>query len=173
MTLICNEPFWNNLALIATESEPRSITFRHKDWLPILELCHRTSEYRPTVLVEKPRNVPGASVDLFRKKPSWQRSIASELVPDFGRSMRKKKTEFGNHFQTRSWEEGIFSTAIFNSDIELSVYSFSCFVSVCPFVASLKATDDKNSHIVLSCWHYLTAFIFNLSCVFGWPQLCC
>ena len=32
------------------------------------------------------------------------------------------------------------STAIFNSDIQLSVYPFSCFVSVCPFGALLKAT---------------------------------
>ena len=51
---------------------------------------------------------------------------------------------------------GIFSTAIFNSDIKvykLSVYSFSCFISVYPFVALLKAMYAKNSHIVLCCRH--------------------
>ena len=48
--------------------------------------------------------------------------------------------------------EGSFSTAIFNSDIQLSFFSlsFSCFISVCPFVALLKATYVENSHIVLS-----------------------
>ena len=30
------------------------------------------------------------------------------------------------------------STAIFNSDIQLSVYSFSCFIYVCPFFALLN-----------------------------------
>ena len=45
---------------------------------------------------------------------------------------------------------GIISTAIFNSDIHLSVYTFSRFISVCPFVAALKATFAENSHIVLS-----------------------
>ena len=38
---------------------------------------------------------------------------------------------------------------IFNSDIQLSVYSFSCFISV--FVALLKATYADNLNIVLSC----------------------
>ena len=37
-------------------------------------------------------------------------------------------------------EEGSFSTAIFNSDIQLRFVSFSCFISVCPFCALLKAT---------------------------------
>ena len=45
-------------------------------------------------------------------------------------------------------EGGSFSTAIFNSDIQLSVYSFLCFVSVCPLVALLKATYAENSHTV-------------------------
>ena len=31
-------------------------------------------------------------------------------------------------------EGGSYSTAIFNSDIQLSVYSCSCFISVCRFV---------------------------------------
>ena len=48
-------------------------------------------------------------------------------------------------------EGGKFSTAVGNSDIQLSVYSFSCFISVCPFVAFLKATYAEHSHIVLSC----------------------
>ena len=33
-------------------------------------------------------------------------------------------------------------SANFNSDIQLSFFSFSCFMSVCPFVALLKATYD-------------------------------
>ena len=37
------------------------------------------------------------------------------------------------------------------SDIQLSVYSFSCLISVCPFVALLKVTYAENSRIVLSC----------------------
>ena len=48
---------------------------------------------------------------------------------------------------------GIFSTAIFNSDIKLSVYSFSCFISVYPFVALLKAMYAENAYIVLCCRH--------------------
>ena len=31
-----------------------------------------------------------------------------------------------------------FNTAIFNSDIQISFSSFSCFISVCPFVTLLK-----------------------------------
>ena len=49
------------------------------------------------------------------------------------------------------YEGGSFSTAIFNSDIQLSFFSFSCFISVCPFVALLKATYAENMHIALSC----------------------
>ena len=49
--------------------------------------------------------------------------------------------------------EGLsFSTAIFNRDIRFSsVYSFLCFISVCPFVTLLRATYAENLHIVLSC----------------------
>ena len=36
---------------------------------------------------------------------------------------------------------GSFSAVIFNSDIELSFFSFSCFVSVCLFVALLMGKD--------------------------------
>ena len=42
---------------------------------------------------------------------------------------------------------GSFSTAIFNSDIQLSFYPFRVLY---PFVALLKATYAKNVHIVLS-----------------------
>ena len=56
-----------------------------------------------------------------------------------------------DHFQTQSLRGRSFLTAIFNSDIQLSVYSFSCFISVCRFVALLKATYAENPHIVLSC----------------------
>ena len=46
-------------------------------------------------------------------------------------------------------EGGSFSTVIFKSDMQLSVYSFSClFVRVSLL---LKATYAENSHIVLSC----------------------
>ena len=47
-------------------------------------------------------------------------------------------------------EGGSFSHTILKSDIELSVYHISCFISVCPFVALSKATFAENSHIVLS-----------------------
>ena len=47
------------------------------------------------------------------------------------------------------------STTVFNSDIQLSFFfSFSWFISVCPFVALLKATYAENSHIVLSSRYY-------------------
>ena len=46
--------------------------------------------------------------------------------------------------------EGSFSTAIFNSDIQLRVFSPFRVLYVCPVVASLKATYAENSHIVLS-----------------------
>ena len=46
-------------------------------------------------------------------------------------------------------EGGSFSPTIFNSDIELSVFPISCFMSVCPFVDLSKATFAENSHIVL------------------------
>ena len=48
-------------------------------------------------------------------------------------------------------EGGSFSTSIFKSDIQLSVYSFSSFISVCPFAALLKATYAETWHTVLSC----------------------
>ena len=53
-----------------------------------------------------------------------------------------------------------FRTAIFNSDIELSVYSFSCFISVRPFVA----TYAENVHIV--CPVDIKKRSFLTSCVF-------
>ena len=62
-----------------------------------------------------------------------------------------------------SSEGGSFLTAIFNSDIKRS-YSFSCSISVCPFLVLLKATYAENSRIALSC-RYSKAFIFNLLCV--------
>ena len=44
-------------------------------------------------------------------------------------------------FQTQSLRgRKLFNWAIFNSDIQRSVFSFSCFISVCPFVALAKAT---------------------------------
>ena len=58
-------------------------------------------------------------------------------------------------------EGGSFSTAIFNSGVQISVHSSSSFISVCPFVALLEATyvclvDIKK------------AFMFNLLCVLIW-----
>ena len=51
-------------------------------------------------------------------------------------------------------EGGSFSTAIFNSDIHVKIVSScSCFISVCRFVALLKATYAENSRIVLSRQH--------------------
>ena len=57
-----------------------------------------------------------------------------------------------------------FEKTIFKSDIELSVYHISCFISVCPFVGLSKATFADNLHTVLSSPHYI-AFILT-SCVF-------
>ena len=56
-------------------------------------------------------------------------------------------------FQTRSSRGRKLFHSIFNSEIQLSVYSFSCFRSVCPSVTLLKATYAENSLIVLSCPH--------------------
>ena len=47
-------------------------------------------------------------------------------------------------------EGGSFSPAIFNSDIQVSVFPISCFIYVCPFVALSKTTHAENSHFVLS-----------------------
>ena len=61
------------------------------------------------------------------------------------------KIEFGNVISKLDLcEGGSFSPAIFNSDIQLSVFLISCFIYVCPFVAVLKATYAENLHIVLS-----------------------
>ena len=47
-------------------------------------------------------------------------------------------------------EGGSFSPTIFNSDIELSVFPISCFISVCRFVEGNVSTYAENSHIVFS-----------------------
>ena len=75
------------------------------------------------------------------------------------------------HFQTRSLRGRKLSfrfTPIFNSDIQLSVYSFSCFTSVCPFVALLKAACAENSHIVFSCRYLKQKRPFLTSCVLSY-----
>ena len=46
-------------------------------------------------------------------------------------------------------------------DIQLSFFSFLCFITVCLIVALLKATYAENVHIVLSN-RYQKVFIFNL-----------
>ena len=61
-------------------------------------------------------------------------------------------------------EGGSFSPTIFKSEIELSVYHSSCFISVCPFVTLLTAKLAENLHILLS-GPYSKVFIFNLLCV--------
>ena len=55
-------------------------------------------------------------------------------------------------------------SAIFNSNIQLSAYTCSCFISVCPFVALLNAKFAEHLHTVLSN-PYQIAFILT-SCVF-------
>ena len=47
-------------------------------------------------------------------------------------------------------EGGSVSKQIFKSDIKISVYHVSCFISVCPFGALSKAKFAENVHIVLS-----------------------
>ena len=61
-------------------------------------------------------------------------------------------------------EGGSFSILLFNSDIQLTVFSCSCFMSVCPFVALLKAKFAEHLHTVLSCPQY-KGFLFSLECV--------
>ena len=46
------------------------------------------------------------------------------------------------------------------SDIKLSVYHLSCFISVCPFVALSKATFAETLHIVLSSTSSLLISVF-------------
>ena len=82
-------------------------------------------------------------------------------------------------------EGGSFSTAIFNSDIQLSVDTFSCFISVCPFVALLNKGNvcrkcaclvdikkrsfftawdlDKNWSIPVTCRYSSYPSLFQLS----------
>ena len=57
-------------------------------------------------------------------------------------------------------EGGSISSAIFNGDIQLFFFVILCFISVCPFVALLKAMHAEHSHIVLSS----RAWLFNLLC---------
>ena len=61
-------------------------------------------------------------------------------------------------------EGGSVSTATFNTDIQLSVYSFSCVMSVCPFVALINATYTyaENSHVILSILKGVP--FYNLQC---------
>ena len=56
---------------------------------------------------------------------------------------KKSKTE-------RTFSNSI-STVIFNSGIQHSMYSFLCFISVCPFVVLLKATYAEIFTLFLSC----------------------
>ena len=46
--------------------------------------------------------------------------------------------------------EGGSILPIFKSDIKISLYHISCFISVCPFVALSEAECAENLHIVLS-----------------------
>ena len=65
-------------------------------------------------------------------------------------SLGKNKVEAGIGKAKLGWQKSFsqldlcegrsFSTAIFNTGIQLRVVSFSCFISVCPFIALLKAT---------------------------------
>ena len=50
---------------------------------------------------------------------------------------------------------------ILKSNIEISVFHISCFISVCPFVYLSKEKFAENSHVVLSSLYY-KAFIFHL-----------
>ena len=52
-------------------------------------------------------------------------------------------------------EGGSCSPTICNSDMQLSVSPTSCFISVCPFVALLKATYAKNVGVA-DGWYVLT-----------------
>ena len=64
-------------------------------------------------------------------------------------------------------EGGSFSPTIFKSDIELSVYHISCFISVCPLVALSKAKFAENLHFVFCLVHmaYIKKRSFLTSCV--------
>ena len=67
-------------------------------------------------------------------------------------------------------EGGSLSPTILNSEIELSVFSISYFISVCPFVAMSKAMYAENSHIVF-CLVDITKRLFLTSCVFWFIQI--
>ena len=60
------------------------------------------------------------------------------------------KIKFGNPSKLDLCKRGSLSPAIFNSDIQLNVFPISCFISVYPFVALLKAMYAENVQIVLS-----------------------
>ena len=69
-------------------------------------------------------------------------------------------------------EGGSFSTAIFNSDIQLSVYSISCFTYICLSVCPFCKGDvcRKFALFCLSCRYFKKAFVFNLLCVLFCPK---
>ena len=63
-------------------------------------------------------------------------------------------------------EGGSFSTAIFISDIQLSVFSFSSFIySVCPFVAFLKRQRMPKMRTLLCLVDIKMRSLCNLLCV--------
>ena len=81
-------------------------------------------------------------IKLFPWSSSFQHNLARVGLTRFQKNNLISKLDL--------CEGGSFSPMIFKSDIELSVYHISCFISVCPFVALLKATCAEHLHIVLS-----------------------
>ena len=53
---------------------------------------------------------------------------------------------------------GSFSPTIFKRNTEITVYHILCFISVCPFVALLKAKFAENVHIKKRS--FLTSYVF-------------
>ena len=62
-------------------------------------------------------------------------------------------------------EGGSFSPTIFNSDIELSVFPISCFMSECPLVALSKATYVAKIRTLFGLVDIKKRSLFNLLCV--------
>ena len=125
----------------------------HERWV-----CMYVYNYAYFGLKKKSKTDITASVQ--DKKSKYIHKIAVEKLPPSQLSSFgiPHLCEGGSKTQTRYLRGRSFSSAIFNSDTQLIVYSFSYCIYVCPFVALLTATNAENS--IVKSVHLLTSCVF-------------
>ena len=122
-------------------------------WLPILPISNIKKKKSKTEMTARKQI---KTRKMLKRDAFWYRQDKTMCTfSAFGKASSLATIEFGNDY---------FSTAIFKSNIRLSV-SFSWFISVCPFVAVLKAMYVENSH-ALFCLVDIKKRSFLTSCVF-------